>query len=234
MSAPPPPDPTVRRPSDCAKRFEDRQRVMWDLGHGVVIGASADSGDWQTLPASYFIYAYFLFDIVVNQCTRLPLGIVLRERPDTEERRKKLLDAAIGAIGPDSADRFRRHIDSRHAQLKAHLGSAWNLPDWQWLQNARPVEVREDKAVSQERVSDFLTAVSRVTQGHSPDFVLDLKRISAFIYAVRNRVVHGSKSWAMVQQRDQASRFLLYTVLIHATMDLIWNACERAAEESAR
>lgn len=204
------------------------QRVLWGLAHGVKETGPSDGISWAHLPASYFVYAYFLFDLLVNDSDQLDgLGITHDRGDKTKEKRDKLIVATVRVLGDHTITAFRSATRKRRNQLEARI-SPNTVPDWTDLPNNPPVTAGGSRPVTAKNISSFLTSIERLTVGGGGQPDSDLKEVHSFIYKVRNRIVHGSKTWEFIHRNDQAERFLLYTLILHATMDIVWEAVDRS------
>ncbi len=190
-------------------------------------GACENEGrrrEWKDFPATYFVYSYFMFDIMVSSP---PSQLDVEKGGDTKKNRNRLIGAALGKLCKTKCQQEFQHAIDNNTDILNNMLKDYKVPDWTWILRERPPEVTGDaNDVNKQEVQDFLGHLERLVGhgGPSPDMALDLKEVHSFIYRIRNRVVHGMKPYEVMNAPDQQQRFLLYTVIVNATMDMVWLA----------
>lgn len=208
--------------------YASRQDKLWGLAH-----ATRESHDfgWNVMPASYFVYAYFLFDVVVEQVYTV-LGAPRGRNDKTKERREKLIDTSADTYGDRLAEEFQRLLAHRHSDLERRVDDGIDVPCWSWLERHQPgLGGVGRRAITAQERNHFVEHMVNLSNGCKGDSRTWLKEVHSFIYKVRNRVMHGEKRPHDIIEDDQQKRFLLYTVIIHATLDLVWESANKLASE---
>jgi hypothetical protein len=200
------------------------QIACLEFRHGVRRGSSP----WKLFKPSHFVYAYFTFNSIYSvdwdnsfkETEPLEWQAVFNtetnkeEFPSDSKKFSKMISVCYNILGAEAPILIL-------TSLKNHL-SEISAPEEE-LEHINP-DSRTENYIDRFRLKFSQLYNAQLIGNRHRDALID---ILYFIYLVRNNIFHGSKTTIEMMDERQQSRLAIYTAILLATNELLFETATR-------
>lgn len=201
------------------------QEASCVLEHGI------NNRGWKLFEPSKFVYAFFAFNsfycINWEESQKQKELINWKSEDDTSETKK------IKAMQKYIYDYYVKNVQNRldEENKKKELGSRFvsKINEYLGMNLKDKIDILDriviDTRINEDEKNKFIKSIKKIVDEDilSNKIWYDILR---FIYLVRNNVFHGSKTITHMGVTSQIERFKIYTAILLATNELLFDAIE--------